>query len=72
MTRIEMGAPLACGCEWLTKYCDEHHYKINADAWAQRLRDRIAAEIEQFADDDSDVSDAYRHAALIAKGTQPA
>lgn len=36
---------------------------------AQRLRALIAAEIEAFADDDSDVSDAYRHAALIAKGT---
>lgn len=35
----------------------------------QELRDSIALAIEAHATDDSDVSDAYRHAAMIAKGT---
>ena len=48
--------------------------RVNIQGAALRCRDctlrtLIAAEIEVHADDDSDVSDAYRHAAMIAKGT---
>ena len=51
------------------QWCDCCRPNEGHNALAAALREQIAEEIAQFADDDSDVSDAYRHAALIAKGT---
>ena len=41
--------PLACGCDWITKYCDEHHYEIRQRATRQKIerevREALAAEV---------------------------
>lgn len=50
--------------------CDRCRPDEGHNVFAASLRQRIAAEIAVHADDDSDVSDAYRHAALIASGGQ--
>lgn len=36
---------LACGCDWITKYCDEHHYEIRQRAHDAGVRARLLHEI---------------------------
>lgn len=33
---------LACGCEWITKYCDEYHYEIRQRAHDAAVRRAVA------------------------------
>lgn len=37
-------APLACGCEYVSKYCDQYHWEVNERAKQRRVEDALLAE----------------------------